>query len=90
MNTVTKKRVGNRTFNGQKISKPLSQLHVVAVGSREVGLIEKLNAREKGTVHPWKAFLLNGNETTPNTMLGAFYETDGGKAAAIAAIIARA
>ncbi len=54
-------------------------------GSKKiVGMLEKWGTTEKGCTHPWKAYKGVGND---HRFLGAFYAADGGKEAAIDAIL---
>lgn len=54
-------------------------------GDRQLGFIEKM-PQDRCTITPWKAFLGIGMHTE---YLGAFYKQDGGKGAAINAILSR-
>jgi hypothetical protein len=78
---VTKLEQGQRD---RKVS-----TYLVTVDGRPVGLLEKWRDT-RTTTNPWKAFLLDGSASPPrpNTMLGAFYAADGGREAALAAVVA--
>lgn len=59
--------------------------------SRVIGYLEKFRP-ERDYVHPWKAFVIDGGGTRPNTMVGIFYDAEHGgnanaKQTAIAAVI---
>lgn len=56
--------------------------YVVKVDGVEVGLVEKYKTT-RTEIHPWKAFAGIGN----TRFLKAFYAPDGGKAAAIRAVV---
>ena len=61
------------------------ELWVVSRGGAEVGFVTKC-ARRKGESHPWKAFRGIGFAAE---FLGSFYPREGGKNAAVLAIVGR-
>lgn len=57
-----------------------------------IGLVTKFHD-DRWTTHPWKALGLvprGAPITTPNPFLGNFFKADGGKQAAVAAVVAHA
>ncbi len=57
--------------------------YTVSINGRVVGLLTKY-ADTKTTTNPWKAYKGMGAAAT---MIGAFFKADGGKEAAVAAIL---
>lgn len=60
-------------------------VYLVRLDGRVVGLLEKFRNTRQDT-HPWKAFGPR-NGSTQNLLLGVFYQEDGGRKAALEAII---
>lgn len=58
--------------------------HAVLVDGVEVGFIEKYKRTSSAEIHPWKAFAGVGEKAR---FLKAFYTEDGGKRAAIRAVV---
>ena len=59
-------------------------LHIVMFDGREVGMLEKYRDIPQKEWHPWKAYAGIGAMAQS---VGAFYDEDGGKAAAIQAVV---
>lgn len=74
----------------RKAVNKMPSLHLVKFGGVEdehiIGLLEKYN-NTRTEQHPWKAFLGWGMNTT---YLGSFYPNEGGRKAALQAILDRA
>ena len=60
-----------------------AELWVVSRDGEEVGFVTKC-ARRRGEHHPWKAFRGIGFQAE---FLGSFYSREGGKAAAVKAVL---
>lgn len=77
------------TRNGSKLRTWFVKYHGTVIG-----YLEKYRP-EKGYIHPWKAFAVDGAASMrPNTMLGVYYDAEHGgnanaKQKAIAAVIIR-
>lgn len=67
----------------RKAARSREGLWVVVSGGQEVGFLTRFG-RAPGECHPWKAFRGTGFQAE---YLGAFYARDGGKLAAVRAIL---